>query len=184
MVISLNMAIGRSRNESINFLLAKTLISDVVVNALIRTPGLFEAVFYFLKKTCNIHWDVSKWRFRLQLDSYIVYAGMLCGIALVYLSDALRSDPYECKVFGRFRVHSSVRRVVREIRIVSVVFAVGNSIPLLLDRPRFTQQVRLEHFPPLYVMDANPCFCDTPECQPARKELLLLHLRLGGPALS
>lgn len=125
MVIYLTMAIGRSRNESINFLLAKTLISDVVVNALIRIPGLFEALFYFLEKTCNIHWDVSEWRFRLQFDSYIIYAGILCSIAFVYLSDALRSDPHEYIVFGRFRVHSSVRRVVREIRIVIVVFAVA-----------------------------------------------------------
>ena len=124
MVIYLTMVIGRQRNGSINFLLAKILISDVLVNTFIRTPGVFEILFHVLETTCNIHWDVLEWRFRLQLDSYIVYAGMVCAITFIRLSDVLRSDPLEYRVFGRYKVYNHVRLFVKDIRIVNLVFAV------------------------------------------------------------
>lgn len=129
MVIYMTMSIGHSRNDSIKYLLAKILISGVGANALIRTPGLFETLFYFLSKTCNIHWDVAAWRFRLQLDSYIVYAGMLCGIAFIELSNAFHSETPRSTVCGRFKVRSILSQFgFIENRISSVVYAVATSL--------------------------------------------------------
>lgn len=86
------MAVGHQRNHSPVFLIAKVLISAILVSMLVRFPALFETLFYVLEKTCNISWDVTEWRFRLNLDSYIVYAGMLCAVAYIRLTVVLRSD--------------------------------------------------------------------------------------------
>ena len=93
LVIYLTMAMGHSRNCSRGFVIAKILISAILTTALIRVPGIFETFFQVLAKCCNIHWNVTEWRFRLQLDSYIVYAGMLCGTLFVIFMDALHVEP-------------------------------------------------------------------------------------------
>ena len=80
LVIYLTMFWGNKRNHDLRFLLFKILVSAAIVNLSIRTPILFEWTFELLKRTCRTHWDVHEWRFRIQLDSYIVYVGMLCGI--------------------------------------------------------------------------------------------------------
>jgi len=92
MVIYITMAIGYTRNHSLTYLLGKIAISAISTTALIRLERLFEMLFYFLEVSCKIRWDVKEWRFRLQLDSYIVYVGMLCAILFIRLSEALRPD--------------------------------------------------------------------------------------------
>ena len=88
LVIYVTMAVGHSRNHSLRFLMAKIVISAILTTALIRIPGTFELLFQVLEKCFNIHWDVKEWRFRLQLDSYIVYTGMFCGTCFVKFMDA------------------------------------------------------------------------------------------------
>ena len=88
-VIYTTMAIGCSKNKSLVFLISKMVVSAGFTTALIRIPGVFELAFYCLEKSCHIHWNVTEWRFRLQLDSYIVYVGMLCGIVFVRLTKVL-----------------------------------------------------------------------------------------------
>lgn len=93
MVIYFTMRTGRSRNSSIYFLICKITISTALVTALIRTPGLFERIFAILERTCHIRWDAVEWCFRLQLDCYIVYVGMLCGILFVRISCIINGEP-------------------------------------------------------------------------------------------
>ena len=80
LIIYFTMRIGHSRNLSSVFLITKIIFSTCIVTLLIRVPRVLETVFTVLKHTCNIEWNVSEWRFRMQLDAYIVFAGMLCGI--------------------------------------------------------------------------------------------------------
>ena len=95
LVIYLTMAVGHSRNGSWAFLMAKILISAILTTALIRVPGLFESLFQVLEKCFHIHWNVTEWRFRLQLDSCVVYTGMLCGTCFVKIEDALNKETPE-----------------------------------------------------------------------------------------
>ena len=92
MLIYFTMKIGHSRNASMHFLVCKIMISATLVTALIRTPGLFEQLFSVLERTCYIHWDAAEWRFRLQLDSCIVFVGMVCGIFSVRISSTLNGE--------------------------------------------------------------------------------------------
>ena len=80
LIIYLTMRIGRSHNSSLVFLLTKITVSAGIVTLFIRVPRVLEAIFAVLTYTCNINWNVSEWRFRMQLDAYIVFVGMLCSI--------------------------------------------------------------------------------------------------------
>ena len=95
LVIYLTMAMGRSRNHSPVFLMTKILVSAILTTALIRVPYVFETLFRILEKCFNIHWDVMEWRFRLRLDGWIVYTGMLCGTIFMKLMDALNEATAE-----------------------------------------------------------------------------------------
>ena len=118
-VVYLTMHIANQRNRSLHFLISKIIISAALINILVRTPGIFEDFFRLLERVCNVHWDAHEWRFRLQLDSYIVYIGMFCGILFIHSADVLKptstenSSPF--KIF--MRSHS------RKLRSATLIFA-------------------------------------------------------------
>lgn len=99
MVIYCTMKVGQSRNDNLSFLFSKIIISAIMVIALIRTPGLLEAIFFILEKTCRIHWNITEWRFRVFLDIFIVYVGMISGVLFVHISAALSSERLPTNAF-------------------------------------------------------------------------------------
>ena len=111
-VIYLTMRIGRSRNLSLTFLIAKIMVSACIVTILIRTSEVLETLFAIFRFTSNIKWDVSEWRFRLQLDAYVVFVGMLSGIAFVEATAMLHNPETEKLPF-----HSVIRHYWAWIRI-------------------------------------------------------------------
>ncbi len=120
LVIYFTMRIGQSNNCSTSFLLGKIFVSAILVNGLIRIPQLLETIFFALRITCRIHWDVTEWRFRALLDIFIVYVGMLCGILYVKFSTAQRLE--------RHRTHAMfhiVQHHVSYVRITLIVFALA-----------------------------------------------------------
>ncbi|KAI9816655.1 MAG: hypothetical protein M1832_005041 [Thelocarpon impressellum] len=95
LVVYLTMRIGRSGHGSLSFVMAKILLSGLVVALLTKTTGPLEALFALLGYTCGIQWNVDEWRFRVGLDMYIVYAGMMLGVlyARFVSSGAHQLDP-------------------------------------------------------------------------------------------
>lgn len=110
-VVYCTMKIGHSRNNDMSFVFGKIILSAILVNALVRIPGLLEAVFFVLQKTCRIHWNVKEWRFRVLLDVFIVYVGMVCGILFVQISAALGPDRIHTNVVSLVQRHSLYVRV-------------------------------------------------------------------------
>lgn len=119
MVIYLTMRIGHGSNTSLRFLLSKILISAIIITASVRVPGVFEGVFRLLKKTCGIHWNVTEWRFRLQLDIYIVYVGMVAAVMFVRISDVLSGERPKDGLFEA--IHARFSR----LRTLSIVGAIA-----------------------------------------------------------
>ena len=77
-VVYATMAVGKSWNKSLLLLTIKIVTSAILVTKLISLePSLFETIFSMLSKFCNIQWDAADWQFRLGLDKYIVFVGML-----------------------------------------------------------------------------------------------------------
>ena len=111
--------IGHDRNHSLRFLFGKILISAALVNIIIRSHRIFEDLFAFLERCCAINWDLREWRFRLQLDSYIVYTGMLNGIIFLRIKEAVGNKEYsEADRFRKFR-----HKYFRSMRLTALLGA-------------------------------------------------------------
>ncbi|KAL9581940.1 MAG: hypothetical protein Q9212_003593 [Teloschistes hypoglaucus] len=117
-VVYLTMRIGHSHNASSPFLLSKIGMSAIAVNGLLRYPDLLEGMFALLQQTCGIHWNVKEWRFRLQLDLYIVYVGMLAAILYSRISDSLYKQRFPTQNHS-----TTLQRHWRTIRVLSVIVA-------------------------------------------------------------
>ncbi|KAI4201635.1 MAG: hypothetical protein LQ350_003114 [Teloschistes chrysophthalmus] len=117
-VVYLTMRIGHSHNASSPFLLSKIGLSAIAVNGLLRYPNLLEETFALLQQTCGIHWNVREWRFRLQLDLYIVYVGMLAAILYSRISDNLHKQRFPPQ-----NHITTLQRHWRTIRLLSVIVA-------------------------------------------------------------
>lgn len=111
LVIYFTMKIGSTKNTSTLFMGGKILVSAALTTALMRTPGVFEKLFSILEKTCHIRWNVTEWRFRLQLDAYIVYVGMICGVLFIKISFVLGGQPAEFKIFSFLHRHWFIVRL-------------------------------------------------------------------------
>jgi len=64
----------------------------MLVRAAVRHHGILENVATILHTICRIHIDVHELRFRISLDMYIVYVGMLFGILYQELASATPSS--------------------------------------------------------------------------------------------
>ncbi|GES77864.1 Cas1p-domain-containing protein [Rhizophagus clarus] len=86
-IIYITMYIRSSHNNSMIFLLSKIALSCTIVYWIILKPGILENIFSFLQIIANINWNVKEWRFRMQLDLFIVYIGMLVGLILIKIQE-------------------------------------------------------------------------------------------------
>lgn len=76
-VIWVTMYIGNGSNKVPYVILGKIFLAGVFTTVVIHAPGVLEDVFALLNTMFNIKWNAGEWRFRLQLDAYIIYIGML-----------------------------------------------------------------------------------------------------------
>lgn len=116
LVVYLTMQLGHGYNRCIKFVIGKILISALLVTGLVRSPGVLEGVFLGLKKVARINWDVAEWRFRVMLDDYIVYVGMLTAVAFLKISEGLENNIADAaavvRIFDRLRTLAIVAACV------------------------------------------------------------------------
>lgn len=94
-VIWITMWIKHEKNSDMRFLGAKFGISAAVVTIFIKAPGILEAVFSVLKAVARINWDGVEWRFRVGLDMWIVYIGMIVAILFIKASEFTSSPQWK-----------------------------------------------------------------------------------------
>lgn len=90
-VIWITMRVKHAKNSDMRFLGVKFAISAILVTIFIKTPGILETLFVVLKVLARIHWDAVEWRFRVGLDMWIVYVGMIVAILFIKASDYTNS---------------------------------------------------------------------------------------------
>jgi hypothetical protein len=112
-VIYFTMRIGHKRNGTTIFVVAKIVFSAALVVNLMRAPGIMERIFLFLEYTCGTKWDLKEWRFRVLLDAYIVYVGMLVAIFYANANKGLEA-----------RIRKGARLSLR-LKILGVAISVG-----------------------------------------------------------
>lgn len=83
LIIYFTMLAGAKFNDRTVFVIIKVLGSMALVTAFMRTDWLLAAIFSFLERFCGIHWSAREWAFRVNLDIWIVYAGMLAAVFVI-----------------------------------------------------------------------------------------------------
>lgn len=102
------MAIGSQYNDRIIFLLSKILISMGIVTWLMTETWILEAVFAFLERIFSIHWSAREWTFRVTLDLWIVYFGMLLAIAAIKIQAHRLTDHHLWPMAVKVAVGTSI----------------------------------------------------------------------------
>lgn len=80
LVVYFVLKIGRHQNSNTYFLIGKLFLSAILTTAFTMIPEVMEFVALILRYTCATSWNMKELRFRLFLDMYIVYFGMLFAV--------------------------------------------------------------------------------------------------------
>lgn len=95
LIIYFTMLVGSRYNDRTLFLVCKIFASMAIVTWFMSEPWLLEGVFGFLARFCNIRWSAKEWAFRVGLDLWIVYIGMLSALAVIKTRELRLTDhPY------------------------------------------------------------------------------------------
>jgi len=92
LIIYATMAIGKGYNENMTFLVAKICLSMALITVFMSYDWLLAEVFLWLERLCGIHWSAKEWAFRVKLDLWIVYFGMLTSLAYMKFREARFMD--------------------------------------------------------------------------------------------
>ncbi|KAJ4266105.1 hypothetical protein NW762_004083 [Fusarium torreyae] len=81
LVVYMTMALGGKRyNSDLQFVLAKIWLSCVLISTLFFKTHVTKHVFSVLRSVLNIQWSHEEWQYRVTLDMFIVYVGMLVAV--------------------------------------------------------------------------------------------------------
>lgn len=86
------MYVGNAYNKEPWFILLKLVACMGVTTFIIQWPGVLESMFNAFELLFNIHWNAQEWRFRLALDAWIVYVGMLCAYLTIKFGEVKFSE--------------------------------------------------------------------------------------------
>ena len=81
------MVVGARFNDRTPVLLAKILGSAAFMTWFMNESWFLETVFDILHTVFHIHWSSKEWAFRVNLDIWMVYVGMLTSILVVRMHE-------------------------------------------------------------------------------------------------
>ncbi|KAM5347787.1 hypothetical protein ACJ41O_007611 [Fusarium nematophilum] len=82
LVVYATMAIGHKRyNSDIQLVLAKICVSALLISTIVLATPATRWTFTLLRTVFNIQWSYNEWQYRVSLDIFVVYVGMLVGVA-------------------------------------------------------------------------------------------------------
>jgi N-acetylneuraminate 9-O-acetyltransferase len=106
------LAITSHLNGNATFLVSKILISSTIMSIVMKQQRLLEAFFDFLSMTCSIRWSAREWAFRVNLDIWIVYAGMLTAVASLKIREHKLPDHPKWPIVTRVAIASAALTLI------------------------------------------------------------------------
>ena len=91
-VVYVTMAFGSQYNDRTIFLVCKVLAAMAVTTFVISEEWILKEIFSLLGGVCNIGWSATESSFRLKLDYWILYFGMLTAIVFMKIRDNRLTD--------------------------------------------------------------------------------------------
>lgn len=112
LIIYATMAVAPRFNEHSLFVFSKIVVSAVLFTFVMREKTILESLFKFLEHVCNIRWSAREWTFRVVLDMWIVYVGMLFALAVNKFHSSRLSDDHRWHLVIRLIVGLSTVALV------------------------------------------------------------------------
>ncbi|SCV67287.1 BQ2448_5933 [Microbotryum intermedium] len=86
-IIWVTMWIGHQHNDKPAFLVSKLVVAAGLTAAYFEIEGPLEATFSIINTIFATAWNAKEWRFRVTLDMWIVWIGMLTAYAFILIKD-------------------------------------------------------------------------------------------------
>jgi hypothetical protein len=85
LVVYTTFRFGRELNNNPRFVLGKVVFSATVTALIHSQRQPLDFLFSILRSTCGINWNTTEWRFRVSIDGFIVYVGVLVALLHVWI---------------------------------------------------------------------------------------------------
>lgn len=82
-VIWLCLWAGHQHNKNLPFLYGKMAAFALANSAFYHVPGILEGMWYFFQTVFHMQGDLREWRFRITLDQYSIFPGMICAVLFI-----------------------------------------------------------------------------------------------------
>ncbi|KIY62901.1 Cas1p-domain-containing protein [Cylindrobasidium torrendii FP15055 ss-10] len=92
LIIYGTMGVLPQYNDRTAFLLAKVVVASAAVTWFMKTGWLLESLFDILNLVFKIQWSAREWDFRVELDMWIVWVGVLASIATIKVRELRITD--------------------------------------------------------------------------------------------
>jgi N-acetylneuraminate 9-O-acetyltransferase len=107
LIIYATMAVGSKYNERTAFLIFKIVLSAGAVTWFMREPAFLETLFEFLRTFFGIRWSARECAFRVNLDLYIVYVGMLAALSVIKIREHRLADHPQWPLASKIAIGAS-----------------------------------------------------------------------------
>ncbi|KAK9476912.1 10 TM acyl transferase domain found in Cas1p-domain-containing protein [Lipomyces japonicus] len=111
-IVYLTMIVKSSKNKDLKFLITKIALSGILTHYFLAQPGILESIWFLLERVFFISWDLREWRFRVLLDGWIVFVGMLGGIALIKVQELRLTSHQDWRAYRVLTLIASVIALV------------------------------------------------------------------------
>ena len=86
-IIWVTMYIGHNHNKNLYFMLGKIGTSAALTTGFHLNDKPLRVLFSIFNTVFNTEWNSKEWGFRVTLDMYIVYVGMLAALAYIKIQE-------------------------------------------------------------------------------------------------
>lgn len=98
---------GHKHNETTVFLFSKIIFAAGLVGFYFQYPGPLEWTFSVINSVFATAWNAKEWRFRVALDMWVVWSGMLTALAFIKIKDLRLTDRPEWPQWQRWTIIGS-----------------------------------------------------------------------------